>query len=408
MYLAKEMNKMSQFDFDRIPKRIGTNCTKWDNNLKTWGDKWTNDMIPMWIADMDFESPPEIIDALSDRINKGVFSYTTISLSFGQTVSNWLNKRFNIKIEPSWINFSPGVMPGISNIIQALSKVGEGVIIQPPVYYPFFSVVRNNNRVLVFNNLIETDGSYCIDFADLRAKAAVSETKIMIICNPHNPVGRVWRRDELEKMGTICLENNVLMIVDEIHSDIIYKPFKHVSFMTMPEKIRNNSIVLMSPSKTFNLAGLQTSAVIISNERIRKIFCLQSEITKTNSINCLGELALETAYNQCEYYADELLDYLEINRQMIYDFISKQIPTIKAFNSEGTYLMWIDMRSTGISNDEIEVFMINDAKIAVDLGEWFGETGKGFIRLNFACPRSILIKALFNIKYALDERMSEK
>lgn len=395
---------MTQFNFDVLPERIGTNCTKWDHCANRFGHEYSDPLIPLWIADMDFKTPPEIIEALQKRIEKGVFGYTSLSEDFGTAVSGWLKKRHQVDVDHTWIRFTPGVMPGISNIIRAFSKAGDGVIIQPPVYYPFFSVVTDAERKLVFNLLIEDGMTYKIDFEDLEEKAKRPDTKIMIVCNPHNPVGRVWTRAELQKMGQICLDHQVLMIVDEIHADIVYKPYVHQCFLGMPSPLRDNSFVMISPSKSFNLAGLQTAAVIIPDASKSGIYRQFSEKAKTNGVNCLGELALVTAYTQCEYYVDQLLDYLEENRLFIENFLRCELPDIMPYRSEGTYLMWLDLRKSGVDLGEIESFILKKAHLAVDFGSWFGENGNGFIRVNYACPKYFLEMALINLKIAHSQK----
>ncbi|MHC1735762.1 MAG: MalY/PatB family protein [Erysipelotrichaceae bacterium] len=388
-------------NFDHLPSRKKTNCTKWDDLQKRFGCLSDADVLPMWVADMDFPTPPEIVEELTKRISHGVYGYTMVSDSFSTTVSNWMKTRHSAIVDPSWVKFSPGVVPGIANAIQAFSNEGDGVIIQPPVYYPFFSVVEDNQRKLVFNPLIETDRSYRIDFDDLRIKASRPDVKLMILCNPHNPVGRVFTREELMEIGEICLANEVKLIVDEIHADIVFTPHVHVSFLTLPEDIRNNSIVLISPSKTFNLAGFQTSAVMIPDTELRAKYQRRSEITRTTSIGCCGETALEAAYNRCAYYADELVEYLAENKRYCEEQLAVRFPELTLFDLEGTYLLWIDFRRAKIELDDLDRFMIEDVKVAVDYGHWFGEEGRGFIRLNIACPKALLVEAFDRLDKAM-------
>jgi len=388
-------------NFDTLPQRKQTNCVKWDFLGERFGCKTDADVIPLWVADMDFATPPEIMEALSKRVTQGVYGYTIISECFNKSVSNWMNKRHGATVDPSWITFSPGVVPGLINAIQAFTSEGDGVIIQPPVYYPFFMVVNDHKRKLVMNQLIETENGYVIDFADLEKKAALPNVKLMILCNPHNPVGRVFTYEELQQMGEICIKNGVKLVVDEIHADIVFKPHKHVTFTNLPAVIRNQSVVLISPSKTFNLAGFQTSAAIIPNKEMLDAYQHQAEINRTGSINCMGEVALCAAYDQCAYYVDELLEYLTANKSFAEEKIRDRFPFLKLIDLEGTYLLWVDFRKAQIPLADLDRFLIEEAKIAVDYGHWFGDKGLGFIRINIACPKHMLAEAFDRLESAM-------
>ncbi len=388
-------------NFDRLPQRKQTNCVKWDYLNERFGCEDGDDVIPLWVADMDFTTPPEIIDALSKRINAGVFGYTILSDHFNTSVSDWMNRRHDAQVDPTWVLFSPGVVPGLINAILAFSKEGDSVIIQPPVYYPFFMVVNDHKRKLIENPLIETETGYVIDFDDLEKKASLPNVKLMILCNPHNPVGRVFTTEELTKMGDICIRHGIKMIVDEIHADIVFNPHKHVAFTNLPKAIHNQSVVLISPSKTFNLAGFQTSAAIIPNPELRETYQKQAELSRITNINCMGEIALTTAYEECGYYVDELIEYLGKNRVFAETTIKSKFPELKLFALEGTYLLWIDFRKTKIPLNDLDRFLLEDAKLAVDYGHWFGKEGEGFIRLNIACPKSLLTEAFDRLESAL-------
>ena len=388
-------------NFDVLPQRKQTNCVKWDYLNQRFGCKEEDDVIPLWVADMDFPTPPEIIEALAKRVQQGVFGYTIVSDTFGETVAGWMLKRHGALLDPAWITFSPGVVPGLIHAIQAYTEVGEGVIIQPPVYYPFFMVVNDHQRELIMNPLLETEEGYRIDFEDLENKASLAHVKLMILCNPHNPVGRVFTYDELTRMGEICVRNGVKLVVDEIHADIVFKPNQHITFTNLPEEIRKHSVVLISPSKTFNIAGFQTSAVLIVDPLMREKFMRASEINRTGSINCMGEIALESAYNQCEYYVDELMEYLGENKRCAQEILESRFSDLKFSPMEGTYLLWVDMRNSKIPLTDLDRFLIQEAKIAVDYGHWFGDEGLGFIRINIACPKALIIEAFSRLEIAM-------
>jgi cystathionine beta-lyase len=389
-------------NFDDMPQRKNTNSVKWDALVEVFGSRPEDDVIPLWVADMDFPTPPEITEALSRRISEGAFGYTILSASFGSTIAYWMRNRHGASIDPTWVSFSPGVVTGLINAVLAFSNEGEGVLIQPPVYTPFHNVVKDHNRRLVLNPLIETKSSYRIDFEDFEAKASLSDVKLFILCNPHNPVGRVFTYEELVRMGEICVRHNVVMVVDEIHADIVFKPHRHITFTNLPEQIYRQGIVLISPSKSFNLAGFQTSAVIIPDEKLRSSYIRQTELTCTHHINCMGEIALTAAYDKCGYYVDELMEYLTLNKQYAESILVERFPSLSLFTCEGTYLLWIDFRKTGIPISDLDRFLIEEAKIAVDPGHWFGDEGTGFIRINIACPKSVLAEAFDRLRKAMD------
>ena len=393
-------------NFDTLPQRKQTNCVKWDFLGERFGCTNDDDVIPLWVADMDFATPPEIMEALSNRITQGVYGYTILSDGFKTTVADWMNKRHGASVDPSWVTFSPGVVPGLINAIQAFTCVGDSVIIQPPVYYPFFMVVNDHKRSLVMNPLIETSQGYRIDFEDLQTKASLPHVKLMILCNPHNPIGRVYTYEELLKMGEICVRNGVKLVVDEIHADIVFTPHKHITFTNLPKEIRNQSVVLISPSKTFNLAGFQTSAAIIPNPSMLQAYQHQAEVNRTSTINCLGEIAMTIAYKECAYYVDELMEYLGKNKTYADETLKTRFPALKLSDLEGTYLLWVDFRKSSISLADLDRFLIEEAKIAVDYGHWFGEEGRGFIRINIACPLALLKEAFDRLETAMANYMA--
>ncbi len=393
-------------DFSKYINRIGTDSVKWDSFAERYPGLDSKDCIPMWVADTDFRAPQEVIDAIVEKAKFGIYGYPkSKGDTFDKAVMNWIYKRHGWKLSKEWIVATPGIVPAINNAIQALTQEGEGVIIQPPVYYPFKQTITKNKRRTVENLLIydHKSGNYEIDFDDLERKVKEPNNKLLILCNPHNPMGRVWSETDLRKIGELCLNNGVLVISDEIHSDLIFKGYKHTPLGMLDERMNQNNITAYAASKSFNLAGLQTSAIIIANEEIRKKYTNQLEINCMGSINIFGTLALEAAYNHGEQYLTELLEYVEANVDYAIDFAEKNLKGVRIIKPQATYLVWMDFRGTGLSADEIDGLVIERAKIAVDLGRWFGKEGAGFARFNFACPRSILEKALGQLKSAIDK-----
>lgn len=387
-----------KYNFDEVIERKESYSIKWDGLEERFSK---NDLIPMWVADMDFKSPKPVIDALKNRVDHGIFGYTFRPSSYSEAIINWLRKRHKWEILEEWIAYSPAILPGISFIIQSLTLPGDKIIIQPPVYYPFFEIIKNSGRYIVENCLRLYNDKYYMDFDDLIKKVKDSKTKILILCNPHNPVGRVWTEEELLKLGKICIKNNILIISDEIHSDIILNGNKHTPFAKISKKFSLNSITCISPSKTFNLAGLQTAAMIIPNNRYMSIYNNVMEMNRIRKNNIFGMVALIAAYNYGEEWLDQLLDYLQGNLNFLIKFINKNIPNIGVIKPEGTYLVWLDCRELLNNFENLDNFFIDKAKIALDSGYWFGLPGRGFMRINIACPRHLLEKGLENIKIAV-------
>lgn len=379
--------------FDEVINRKNTASKKWDTG--------NNDLLPMWIADMDFKSPKVIIDDIKKRADHGVFGYTLLSQEFKDSIRIWLKKRHDWEIENDWITYSPGIVPAINMLIKALTEKHDKIIIQAPVYYPFFDAIKNNNRKLVNNELILEDGKYKIDFSDLEKKVLDNDTKLLILCSPHNPVGRVWSKEELKMLGKICIENNVLIISDEIHSDIIYKDYKHTPFASISDEFSRNSITCIAPNKTFNIAGLQTSGIIIENNELRSKFKNIMASNGLTSPNIFGQQALISAYNKCENWVEKLIDYLESNLEFLNNYIDKKIPELEVIQPEGTFLVWIDFNGLKMSNKELEQFMLNEAKLWLDEGYIFGKAGSGFERIVIACPREILKEGLKRIEESI-------
>ncbi len=386
-----------KYDFDKIIDRRNSNSAKWDNVEHLFGSK---DVLPMWVADMDFDAPAPVIEALQKRAGEGIYGYLKRPDSYYDAVIDWVKRRHGWNIDREWITFSPGVVCGISVAILALSQQGDEIITQPPVYYPFFRIIKNNGRQLVYNPLSLVDGRYRMDFDDLQEKAG-PRAKMMILCNPHNPVGRVWERDDLERVGEFCLENKIILISDEIHSDLVFEGHAHVPTASISEDISQNTITCMAPSKTFNLAGLKSSAIIIPNKDIRRSFDLMLENISIRMDNIFGAVALESAYRYGEEWLEQLLEYLAGNLKFTRDFLDKKIPGIKAMDLEGTYLLWLDCQGLGLTDEALKELMDKEAMVGLDEGPMFGPGGEGFQRMNIACPRATLEEGLRRIEKAV-------
>lgn len=384
-------------NFDEVLDRIGTNCIKWDgvaDEFDSDSDKnAAKKAIPMWIADMDFKVPQEVTEALVKVADRDVYGYTYTDESFSATLQSWLKRRHGWSIEKEWVNFSPSVLPGVAACIRTMTNPGDKIILQTPVYYPFYRIISSHERVILENPLIEENMNYLMDFDDLEEKAKDPDAKLMILCSPHNPIGRVWTKDELKRVCDICLRNHVAIISDEIHSDLIMPGQNHTPLGAADERILEHCAMFFAPSKTFNLAGLQTAAAVIPNAALRSAF--EQEMQK----NCLlhgtpfGLTAFETAYTVGDQYVDELCNYIWENFSFAKEYFAEHAPLIRVAPLQGTYLMWLDLSGCGIPAEQTEHFVLYDAKIVPDAGDIFGTTYAGYIRLNIACPRTVLQKA---------------
>ena len=387
-------------DFDKVIERRKTNSAKWDGVLKLFGDE---EVLPMWVADMDFKSPPPIIEALKKRAEEGIYGYPLRPPSYYDAFIEWIRRHHNWHIQKEWLTFSPGVVTGLSVMILALSQPGDGVLVQPPVYYPFFELIEGNGRRVVNNPLILKEGRYMMDFQDLE-KRADDNIKLMIFCNPANPVGRVWEKEDIQRVGEFCLNNNIILISDEIHSDIVYPQFKHVPAATLSEELALNTITCMAPSKTFNLAGLQSSVIIIQDADLRKRYNQLLKNIHIDMDNVFSMVAFESAYKFGQDWLNEFLRYLKENLEFTTKYFKEKIPQIKVIKPEATYLVWLDCRHLGFNNQELKDFMIKKAKVGLDDGPIFGQGGEGFQRLNIACPRKILEQGLRRIEKAVNSK----
>lgn len=391
------------FDFDRVFSRFGTGSMKWDQLEKLYG---TIDVLPMWVADMDFVSPPAIMETLHQQIEHGVFGYAILSDEFREEVRRWVEHRHGWKTEMDWYVFCPGVVTSLVLAIETFSEPGDKIIIQPPVYPPFKRSVELAQRELTNNPLKFVDGQYVIDFEDLEQKID-ERTKLLVLCNPHNPVGRVWKQDELQKLGELCEKYDVRILSDEIHCDIIYPGSKFTPFASITETFAQNSLTFMAATKTFNIAGLPFSYTIIPNQELRRQF--QKSLLKyaLHMYNGLAVRATEAAYRDGESWLEQLLVYLKGNLDELITFVERRIPEIKVTHPQGTYLVWLDCRELGLDDQELAKFLAKEAKVGLNLGHTFGVGGEGFARINIGCPRSVLLEGLRRIEAAVN-RLKER
>ncbi len=390
---------MKYYNFDEIVPREGTNCIKYD--ARDWIFK-TNDVLPLWVADMDFKTPDFVADAIKKRAEHEIYGYTFKPESYYQSVINWMKRRHNWDIQKEWISFSPGVVAGLTFAIKTFSKPGDGVIVQPPVYFPFFDSVKGTKRRMIENPLKIENGRYTFDFDDLKSKID-ENTKLLLLCNPQNPGGMVWTRDELEQLSAICLENDILVISDEIHSDLIFPGNQHIPFATLSEEAANNCVICMAPSKTFNVAGLASSVVIIPNKTKFARYERTLNVGHMGGGNIFGTVALEAAYAHGDEWLDQMLTYLWNNYRLLETFFSENLPKVKVMKPEATYLIWLDFREYGMNDDELMKFTIEEAKVGLNNGGRFGTGGDGWLRLNIGCPESVLQEGLERLKGAFEK-----
>lgn len=383
---------MKNYDFDVIVDRQKTDSLKWSkSHLKENFNH--EDCLPMWIADMDFVVAEPIREAIIKRAEHGIFGYGYKSLTYLESVVNWQLKRNNWKIEEEWIQFTPGIIPALNFIVQSFCNAGDKVIIQSPVYYPFVNIIESNGCHVSNNALIYENNQYSINFDELERLASDPKTKLMFLCSPHNPVGRVWTKEELVRIGEICIKHNVMIVADEIHSDLIFEPNVHIPFASISNQFAQNSIVCTSPSKTFNLAGLHISNIIVANEKIRTELGHRLAAIDIDP-GSFATVALIAAYNEGEEWLKQLMNYLEGNLTYIREFLNKRDIGIKLVEPEGTYLAWLDLSELKYSPLEMQERICNISKLALDDGYIFGRGGESFQRINFACPRNILEEAM--------------
>lgn len=392
-----------KYNFDEFPSRYGTNCFKWDNLAKSFGE---DAKYPLFVADMDFVSAPEILDALHERVDHGVFGYTFVGDGYLDAIVNWEKNRHGFNIEKDWILFSPGVVPGVFWIVQNFTKVEDNILIFKPVYNPFFNAIEKQGRHIVSSDLVaDENGHYTMDFADMEAKIVENNIHMTIFCSPHNPVGRAWTADELAKFIAICKKHDVLIVSDEIHQDIVFDGFKHLPTASVAGDYQNNVFTITAATKTFNLAGLQNSILIISDQEKRDIIkTFQSDSLEITGGNLFGYVAVEAAYTKGQAWLDEMLTYVKANYDFMVEFFAQKLPMLKTTPLEATYLAWVNFKELGLSDDELSEFLKHECHIAANMGNVYGENGEGFVRLNLGCPRYMLEHALNDLYAACQAR----
>lgn len=387
------------YNFDEIVERRNTNCVKYDAMKDFLGAD--NDVIPLWVADTDFKTPDFILDALRQRLDHEILGYTFRSEDYYRSIQDWMSRRHNWQVSREWIGFSPGVVAGITVAIEALTNVGDKIIIQPPVYFPFFDSVRDTDRILVENPLKLQIGRYQFDFDDLEKKID-DQTKMIIISNPHNPGGMVWTKDELKQLAEICIQNNIIIISDEIHQDLTFSGHRFTPMASISSQIAQNTITCTAASKTFNIAGLTNSVVIIPNSKMRALYEQKLNVPHLGMGNIMGAIALQAAYNKGDLWVDEMMAYVEGNYNFMENFFKQHIPQIVPMKPEGTFLAWLNCKALNMDDQKLHQFMLKKAKVGLNDGPRFGTQGSGYLRINLGCPREVLHKALKQIKSALD------
>ncbi|MFC0562066.1 MalY/PatB family protein [Halalkalibacter alkalisediminis] len=386
--------------FNEVIERRGTDSLKWDMTKQRFGGE---NLLPMWVADMDFRAPQEVLDALHEKVEHGIFGYPAHSETVDQAVQSWLKRRYDWTIDTNTLIYTAGIVPTISYIIQAFTEPGDQVIIQTPVYYPFYDVVNKNNRELIRNPLAFDGDHYDMDLEHLES-VITEKTKMIVLCHPHNPVGRVWKREELEALAQICKKHDLFVVSDEIHADLLFNGEKHIPFASVSNEAAERTFTCLAPSKTFNLAGIQTSYVVVENEELRTKLRNHLANSFANMTNSFAEVATEAAYNHGEEWLDELMVYVEANFQYVRRYVEEHMPKLRVMDSEGTYLLWLECSKLPLTPAERKKWLIEEAQVALNPGSIFGEEGKSFERINLACPRATLQEGLERIKRAYDKR----
>ncbi len=390
-------------DFNEIVDRKRTYSLKWDGIEERFGIN-QEDLLPMWVADMDFKTAPPIIEAISDRASHGVFGYVAgYHEEYYKIVLDWFKRRHKTNLEKEWIVRGDTVVATLSRIVRTFTKPNDKIIIQPPVYPPFYNVVKNNGRKVIYNSLKFNGKKYVMDYEDLESKIDF-DTKLMILCSPHNPVGRVWTKEELQKLSDICIKHNIILVSDEAHSDIVYKNSKHTMIHKVSDEIKERVIICTSPHKSFNIAGLQISNTIIFNDNIRNKYKTVLENEGITKPNVFALTAIMAAYKNGEEWLDDLIIYLEENLNFVEKFIPHNIPQISFIKPEGTFLAWLNFNKLGLTDKELDELVFDKAKLVLNPGYSYGDEGKGFARLNFACPRLILEEGLNRLKEIINNK----
>ena len=388
---------MGKYNFDQIIDRKNTSCLKYDFGMQRKG---RTDLLPMWVADMDFALPEEILADFHKRIDHGIFGYTDPDAEYYAALDRWFSVHHGYHIQPEWVTLGCGVVYGLATGVKAFTEPGDAVLIQQPVYYPFREVIEDNGRKFVNSQLHYENGEYTIDFTDFEQKIEDNNVKVFLLCSPHNPAGRVWTKEELTRMGDICLKHNVIILDDEIHCDFVYAPHHFTSFLALDEKYRNNLVVFNSPSKTFNVAGLQPGNIIIPDEELRKRYRKANAAAGYSQGSIMGQVAVKSCYTKGDEWMKELVEYIAGNIAWVRDFVKENFPKATFVEPEGTYLVWIDFSGYGLSDDELEHLVVDEAKLWLDSGKIFGPATAQFERFNMACPRSTVEKAFQQLKAA--------
>lgn len=386
--------------FDTIHNRKNTRSVKWDMLEPIFQ---TTDVLPMWVADMDFKAPQAVNDALIKRAQHGIFGYTVVDEDVKGSIVNWISRRHNWNIEQEWLTFSPGVVTSLHMAVQAFTKPNDKILIQTPVYTPFYNVIKQHDRKAIKNPLVYKDNYYQIDFTDFEEKLKQG-VKAFILCSPHNPVGRVWKKEELTEMARLCLKYDVLILADEIHCDLVFKDQRHIPIASLSDEVADQTITCMSPSKTFNLAGLDASYLITTNKEKRDTINTQFSNQGMSMLNTMGNTALEAAYVHGESWLDELIAVIEDHQKYVIDMFEAHAKELKVIQSEGTYLLWIDCNALNMDSEELKNFMIKKARVGLNPGTGYGEEGNTFMRMNLACPRATLEDGVNRIIHAVKNR----
>ena len=388
---------MGKYNFDQIIDRKNTSCLKYDFGMQRKG---RTDLLPMWVADMDFALPEEILADFHKRIDHGIFGYTDPDAEYYAALDRWFSVHHGYHIQPEWVTLGCGVVYGLATGVKAFTEPGDAVLIQQPVYYPFREVIEDNGRKFVNSQLRYENGKYTIDFTDFEQKIEDNNVKVFLLCSPHNPAGRVWTKEELTRMGDICLKHNVIILDDEIHCDFVYAPHHFTSFLALDEKYRDNLVVFNSPSKTFNVAGLQPGNIIIPNKELRRRYRKANAAAGYSQGSIMGQVAVKSCYTKGDEWVKELVEYIAGNIAWVRDFVKENFPKATFVEPEGTYLVWIDFSGYRLSDDELEHLVTDEAKLWLDSGKIFGPATAQFERFNMACPRSTVEKAFQQLKAA--------
>ena len=390
---------MNTYDFDTVIDRKNTNSLKYDFAVERGRPA---DVLPLWVADMDFRAPEPVLAALRRSVDHGIFGYSDVKSDYYEAISRWFGEKFHWQTQPEWLVKTPGVVFALAMAVRALTQPGDSILIQPPVYYPFFSVIQDNARKVVENELIYREGRYTIDFEDFEEKIVSQDVKLFILCSPHNPVGRVWTAAELQRLGDICLRHDVFVVSDEIHCDFAFPEHPHQMFLSAVPALAEKAIICTAPSKTFNLAGLQVSNIWIPSQQIRERFLREMDRSGYSQLNALGLVACQAAYTEGGPWQIQCRAYMRANLDFLRSFLAQHIPQIKLVEPEGTYFAWLDCSGLGLSRRELNDLIINKAKLWLDAGHIFGASAEQFQRVVLACPRATLGQALLQLRSAVD------